>query len=389
MPASIKYHYAQLENGQIVSITEVTRENRAAHYFCVGCGEEMSAVLGNKREHHFRHKEAHCSWESYLHKLGKKIIKQSFENSSQFFVRYYARYFCNKWQECKLAQQLASKDSCNQERLHSIDLKEFYDTIEEEATYKYKGFRFRADLMLSSKEHPERKPVFIEISVTHDCEEKKIDSGIRIIELKLNNEQMLPSHLNEAENIIINETREQQLKLRYLKELPIRFYNFKRSIKSSYELTKFYIVKDKNGVLRGLIKNEVVDCHNVLEKHINNSLYEISIPSFLQNQLAKRKLSLYEFGFIKAIKSEIKIKHCELCKNKKRCYITINNEIQDKKGKRMTQKACLYKYKIPNEQRDKEAEAYNCEYYSINMYIVEKKLLNYKDLTYWEWKKQE
>ena len=36
-------------------------------YYCVGCGGEMSAVLGDKREHHFRHKEAHCSWESYLH----------------------------------------------------------------------------------------------------------------------------------------------------------------------------------------------------------------------------------------------------------------------------------------------------------------------------------
>ena len=63
----IKFHNATGTDGHIIHIDEVTKENRAEHYYCVGCGGEMSAVLGDKREHHFRHKEAHCSWESYLH----------------------------------------------------------------------------------------------------------------------------------------------------------------------------------------------------------------------------------------------------------------------------------------------------------------------------------
>ena len=75
----IRFHNAKNQDGHIVQINEVTNENRAKHYYCVGCGGEMSAVLGDKRDHHFRHKEAHCSWESYLHKLGKLRLKERFE----------------------------------------------------------------------------------------------------------------------------------------------------------------------------------------------------------------------------------------------------------------------------------------------------------------------
>ena len=67
--------------------------------------------------------------------------------------------------------------------------------------------------MLSSKEHPERKPVFIEISVTHDCEEKKIDSGIRIIEIKLENEYLLDKPIVEPSNVLQFETKKQQIDL--------------------------------------------------------------------------------------------------------------------------------------------------------------------------------
>lgn len=53
-----------------------------------------------------------------------------------------------------------------------FDLKKNFDTCEEEVTYK----GYRADLMLSSMEHPEREPIFFEISVTHDCEVEKLAS---------------------------------------------------------------------------------------------------------------------------------------------------------------------------------------------------------------------
>ena len=85
----ITFHNATDIDGRIIHIDEVTKDNRAEHYYCVGCGGEMSAVLGEKRDHHFRHKEAHCSWESYLHKLGKMRLKQRFDTQKEFVVTHH------------------------------------------------------------------------------------------------------------------------------------------------------------------------------------------------------------------------------------------------------------------------------------------------------------
>ena len=92
----IQFHNATDTDDKIININDVTRDNRAEHYFCIGCGKEMSAVLGEKREHHFRHKEDTCSWESYLHQLGKKLIKQRFETSTEFIVRFSLQHYADK-----------------------------------------------------------------------------------------------------------------------------------------------------------------------------------------------------------------------------------------------------------------------------------------------------
>jgi len=49
----IQFHNAKDINGHVVHINEVTKDNRAEHYYCLGCGGEMSPVLGDKREHHY------------------------------------------------------------------------------------------------------------------------------------------------------------------------------------------------------------------------------------------------------------------------------------------------------------------------------------------------
>jgi len=70
----IKYHNASDTSGTIITIDKVTPENRASMQFlCLGCGEEMEAVLGKEREHHFRHKDkGNCNPETYLHRLNPK-----------------------------------------------------------------------------------------------------------------------------------------------------------------------------------------------------------------------------------------------------------------------------------------------------------------------------
>lgn len=379
MPAIIKYHYAQLENGQIVPITEVTRENRAAHYFCVACGDEMEAVLGDKREHHFRHKKAHCSWESYLHKLGKIVIKYRFDNFPNFFVGYYAKYFCDKWQECKLAQQLASKDSCNQERLHSIDLKEYYDTIEEEATYK----GFRADLMLSSKEHPERKPVFIEISVTHDCEEKKIDSGIRIIEIKLENEYLLRKPIVEPSNVLQFETKKQQIE--FSKTQPIRFYNFKREQPYKIDLSSFHIIPQfDNQILVAHVDKEATSCHDFLNSSNKDDVYSLAVPTYFTKNHS-RTFNLCFFGILKGIKSGLTFKHCDICKYIHKCMVPFNQEFVNEK----TNEKIIKTEVVPANKLtaiDKYFKPYTCGKFSLNEWGVTNALNKLRHIIYVEHK---
>ena len=41
----IKFHNATGTDGQIIHIDEVTKDNRAEHYYIVGCGGEMSAII--------------------------------------------------------------------------------------------------------------------------------------------------------------------------------------------------------------------------------------------------------------------------------------------------------------------------------------------------------
>ena len=104
----IQFHHALDATGNIININEITQENRAKCYYCIGCGAEMSAVLGEKRQHHFRHKEAHCSWESYLHKFGKKKLKEKFDTQKEFIISYYVEFTCEKAADCQLTKLIQS-----------------------------------------------------------------------------------------------------------------------------------------------------------------------------------------------------------------------------------------------------------------------------------------
>ena len=73
-----KYHYAYNENKIVIDIRNVSAEYRIKNsFYCISCGTEMVAKLGHKNIHHFAHKsgDEFCSSETYLHKLGKLLLK--------------------------------------------------------------------------------------------------------------------------------------------------------------------------------------------------------------------------------------------------------------------------------------------------------------------------
>ena len=375
----ITFHNAIDADGHIVHIDEVTRENRAEHYYCVGCGEEMSAVLGDKREHHFRHKEAHCSWESYLHKLGKMRLKERFDTQKEFIIKYYVEYRCDKSKGCKL-EPIYKDQKCNRREQVAIDLKKLFDTCEEEVTYK----GYRADLMLSNKEHPEREPIFLEISVTHDCEPEKLSSGIQIIELKIVDEKDVLRPLVEEDSLFGRSNPQQPYDFNTLP--PTRFFNFKRIFETARPLERFWVAPDDKGILRGYFTQDKLTCRNVNDNHREDSLYEVAIPSeVLVNNC---KPNLYEFGMMKAIQSGIDVRHCDICDKRIRCFLTFNEEFKDEKtGEQKNILRRIPMTRINDQRFDKVAQAGGCKNYAHNRFFVYNVLNNYRVLPNWEWKK--
>ena len=186
-----RYRYA-LCNEHVVSIDDVTKESRKSSKFtCLGCGHEMVAVLGDVREHHFRHKNnENCSNETYLHNLAKKRIKEIFDTQEDFIIRYRAINSCDLFGSCPL-------NFCKIGFKWNLNLKEFFDTCEIE---KRCG-KFIPDILLTHSNHPNRK-LFIEINVNHPCTDEKLNSGFRIIEIDVDCEQTIIYPFDEEiENI--------------------------------------------------------------------------------------------------------------------------------------------------------------------------------------------
>ena len=95
-----KIQYA-LKDNVLVSVDQVEK-GMACNCICPACKSQLVARKGEVREHHFRHKEVHCSWESYLHKLGKKRLKERFDSQKEFIIKYFVEHHCDKVKGCKL-----------------------------------------------------------------------------------------------------------------------------------------------------------------------------------------------------------------------------------------------------------------------------------------------
>lgn len=216
-----KYPYAIDDNGKPIFIDDITQDNRRdSHYHCYGCGAELFPVLGEVREHHFRHqKDAICDPDKYLHEFAKATIKHHFDESQEFIVQYQALQICKNKSQCQFAKEFKWKE-CEQEGLYSLNLKDFYDTCTPEKGY-YQDLpdgkkRYIADLKLTNSHDQSKAPICIEVWVTHECTEDKKQNGGRIIEIKVSSEKDAKRDLIESDD----------------EAHPIRFFNFKRIVKT-------------------------------------------------------------------------------------------------------------------------------------------------------------
>lgn len=291
MVSNIKYPAAYSE-GHLVEIASVTEKDRRKEYFCISCGAEMHPVLGKKREHFFRHSGVSCSWDCFIHKYAEEKIKEAFYCSDKFFIPFNKPNKCPKTETCLFYKRF-NFPQCDG-NMGSLDLKRWYDTCDLEKSYTFGNKEYIADLLLTSSKNEKLKPLFIEIFHTHKCTDDKRNSGINIIEIKIDTVEDVKTFLCPArQNQSIYE-----------------LINFKQvsNITDLYEIQKASFTKDERTRITCDTIKRLCSDKRLLQK-TDDSLFDILAPAEKDSSLNKTKY----YGHLLAIQKGL-VKDCRYCK---------------------------------------------------------------------------
>ncbi|MBP5332913.1 MAG: hypothetical protein J6Y66_01940 [Bacteroidales bacterium] len=343
--AGVKYHYALDENNRLLSIKQAYLERQEGHtYHCIGCGAEMIARLGEVRNWHFSHRsgEAHCGTETYLHKLAKRRIKEKFDKGDSFKVGYYREVKCSDLSNCPFA----INDTCKVHKLETFDLKSFYDTCQEEKEVE----GYVADLLITNSQKPERGPVLIEVQVSHKSTAGKRLSGLRILEVRIREEEDIDKLLSAP---IVENPDSRYVEVEDIKTIGYaKFYGFKKKSSTPEPLemrsiNRFYLFRSGKAFVSNM--DEFKSCRKVYQKDNNNALFEASIDSFYLGDI-----NPYEYGYFAARQNGFEVKTCQFCKYHRDGYamaLGLDPIF-----------CCLYK-KYGTPQTPEPQFAYQCAYY--------------------------
>ena len=346
--AGVKYHYALDEQNRLVCIDEVTEEDKQSHsYHCMSCGAGMIPRMGEVRSWHFAHRgdDDHCGTETYLHKLAKRLIKEKYDREGPFEVGYYRDVNCSDQGNCPFAKP----EECHACKLETFDLKQFYDTCLEEQSVD----GYIADLLLTSSEKPYREPVLIEIQVSHKSTAQKIESGLRILEIRIKTEEDLKSLLS---SIIVENPDAHFGHVRDVDTIGFaKFHNFKKKASTPEPLEKrsiqrFYLFRSGKAFVTNM--DEFRSCREVHKKDNDKAIFEASIDCFYLDSP-----SPYEFGYMAAIQNGIQVRTCQFCKYHRSGYevgLGLNPIF-----------CCLYK-KYGTPENPEPQYARQCQYYRDN-----------------------
>ena len=352
----IKYGFCLDENNELARISAVTVENKHRHtYHCLECGQEMipKALSSEKVKPYFAHKpgtECSGSFESYLHKVAKWRIKKYFNDGGSYQFKRVQELPCKELDSCMFA-----KEWCKGMVMKSFNVRDFYDTIEEEKCVN----GYVADLFLSDSKNSKKEGLLIEICVKHPCEPEKIASGMKIIEAVIKDESdidyILKNGFSEDEKKMIYKTNVRFPDIPFSKER-FRFYNFKNLSKerlSMGEITRFTLNKWGIPIISDYhafkcdIKGKRFDESSIAELDMNlqqwddDCLIELQDPKKYHNgyQIGMRYLMYYGYNR----------KNCWLCKYNANGLCTLYK-----------------KYNTPKQPTSNHAELCNCVYYRIN-----------------------
>lgn len=274
----IKYHYALNESGEEIDISSVSKEYRKDHVFhCSYCGGRMTARLGASNMPHFAH-AAGCedcgNGESDLHKYAKRAIRNKFLSSEPFMVGIPQRVKCGA-KDCIFRVNGSEYEECSREQVVEYNLKDWgYDTCGEEATIG----GYKADLLLTSSSHITRPPILIEVAVKHPCEEEKINSGLRIIEVPIKTYEDIERFIKEG----IFGADPDEYHSRILARSP-KFYGFTKECysKETFDMRSIMIATLwKNGDIHTTMAEDNIACNEINDFKSNPEAFTaiIDIP---------------------------------------------------------------------------------------------------------------
>lgn len=341
MASTIKYHYALDEKATLTSVEDVRLEDRINHrYTCLGCGAEMILKAGKVKARHFAHKvnTEHCGVETYLHKLAKRIVKNKFENGGKFEIEYVQTVRCADYGTCPIF----NKSLCKNDVYKSFDLLKFYDTCEEEKCID----GYVADILLSDSTGKYSEPVLIEIHVSHKSSEQKIKSGLKIIEIKVSDEE----DVNALSDGSFKESRY------YRDEDNIHFFGFRREASKPEPLSCRYISKFilfESGKTFVQWRNT---CREAMWHHASKSVLELLIEP--RDLSPNYHIGVYGIGYVVALERGFDVRTCAMCRF-------------HRPGEwPFAFFCCLYK-KRGTPQNPEACEAMKCPHYTVDQSLVQ------------------
>ena len=333
--------YAIANDGCLVNIDTV-KTGQECCCICPACKEPLVAKnKGTVRVHHFAHQsgtECDFAYESMLHLLAKERVQSAFLDTEYFGLDFEYRSYCPNEIQCKFVKY----DYCYTAERKRFNLKDYYDSCEQEVTYD--GTKRRSDLKLFSSTTPNRPPVYIEFCVTHASDQEKLHNGNKIIECIIEEE-------SDIDKIIINGFVEDGHRGDEYGQAPqakVQIYGFtnfdynNNRLNTEIEFSRYVLFK--SGKTRCY-----QDCCNCkeLKKSSPYSIYEVCFHTPVA-------FGIYEYAKYLGY-DKFHIPNCLLCKN----YVDSYNGIG---------KICrLYKYlQIPKYEDFDTSRAKDCHCYTFN-----------------------
>lgn len=388
----ITYPNAVDENGNVHNIDEITQKNRASHkYYCLGCSKEMVPVLCKKdRESHFRHKVNDlCNPETYLHNLAKKYLAKQFETQEKFEVSYYATNECPNKDACLLFDRFHWEE-CSGLKMHTFNLKEEYDTCKIEGVYN----GYRADVLLTNSQNKETPPIFLEVSISHNCTPEKLASGNRIIEMKIHSEADFkrPIEENKGPMVPVKEEPEPQHPSYHYYYRPepepsfIMFHNFEREFHhDDVKKLDFFALKE-NG--RMICDEQVLPCKYAGSKFLKDSIFEVGLLGGIHWGSTDSRNAIFNFGYAQALLSHQPTRNCHYCSNYPICMIQVEVErINPYTGQKEKFINNIFNRLLSDDKIDKFKQPYKCNNWRLNKQLCHNKIAYCQDKNIFIWEK--